>query len=131
LFIATERTGTANSNSAEFSMEESMGTLVERLCGREHAVEVSLRSERTVEALRRCIERGYVHVKFTETQGGTELGMRLDEKSTNLQKADFEKGVGQVILVGSLKLDYVKVRCIVDIDLESLEGKGRLEITSQ
>jgi len=32
-----------------------------------------------------------------------------------------------VHLEGKLTLDYVRVRCIADIDLKTLEGKGRLE----
>jgi hypothetical protein len=69
---------------------------------------------------------GYVHVKFTETKGGTELGVRLDRETTDLSKADFENGKGKAHLEGDLTLDYVKVRCIADINLKTLTGKGHL-----
>jgi hypothetical protein len=32
-----------------------------------------------------------------------------------------------VRIVGGLTLDYVKVRCIAEIDLSTLEGQGHLE----
>ena len=75
-----------------------------------------------------AIDRKYVHVKFTETRGGTELGFPLDEERSDLSKADWEKGEGSVHLEGELNLDGVPVRCVADIDLSSVEGKGHLEI---
>lgn len=101
--------------------------LVKYLSEGEHPVEASLRPEKNVQALKECIDQGYVHVKFTNTRGGTELGVRLDHNATNLSKADFNNNTGTLHLVGGLTLNYVKVRCITDIDLETLTGKGHLE----
>jgi hypothetical protein len=69
---------------------------------------------------------GYVHVKFTGTRGGTELGVRLDPVALDVSKADFEGASGTVHLEGGLTLNYVKVRCVADIDLQTLTGTGRL-----
>ena len=69
----------------------------------------------------------YVHIRFTDTKGGTELGFALDPESTDIGQADFDKGSGSVRLVGRLTLDYVKVRCIANIELETLSGRGHLE----
>ncbi|MBG1258975.1 MbtH domain protein [Nostoc commune] len=104
-----------------------MNELVQRLSSGEHSVEASLRPEKTATALKESIDRGYVHIKFTNTSGGTDLGIRLDPEASNLQEADFEHQTGRVHLVGNLTLNYVKVRCIADIELASLEGKGHLE----
>jgi len=101
-------------------------SLVEKLCAGDHPVEASLRPERTAKALKDRIEMGYVHIKFTKTRGGTELGVRLDRDVTDLSHADFENQKGTVHLEGDLTLDYVKVRCIADIELQTLEGKGHL-----
>jgi hypothetical protein len=68
-----------------------------------------------------------VHIKFTETRGGTELGIPVDLDRSELAAADFHKETGKLHLVGALTLDFVKVRCVADIDLPSLSGKGRLE----
>jgi uncharacterized protein YbdZ (MbtH family) len=101
-------------------------TLVDGLCEGDHPVEVGLRPERTVTLFKEAIDRNYVHIKFTNTRGGTELGVRLDPEACNFNEADFENGTGALHVEGGLTLDYVKVRLIADIDLPSLEGKGHL-----
>ena len=100
--------------------------LVNRLSEGDHRVEASLRPEKTVQILKERIDLGHVHIKFPDTRGGTELGVRLDRDASDLSKADFEAGTGTVHLEGTLTLNYVPVRCIADIDLASLEGKGHL-----
>jgi uncharacterized protein YbdZ (MbtH family) len=103
-------------------------SLVERLCEGQHRVEVSLRPERTAKLFQEAIDRNYVPIKFTETRGGTELGVRLVGDHCDYSKADFALGSGSVHLEGGLTLDYVKVRCIADIDLGTLGGTGHLEL---
>lgn len=100
-------------------------SLVERLCDGDHSVEVGLRP-RTANLFKESIDRGYVHIKFTQTKGGTELGFQLDRNASDFSTADFENGKGDVHVEGSLTLDYVKVKCVADIDLSTLEGKGHL-----
>src|SRR5262252_4793283 len=58
-------------------------SLVEKLCEGDHPVIASLRPEKTVQALKERIDLGYVHIKFTETKGGTELGVRLDPEASD------------------------------------------------
>lgn len=101
-------------------------SLVDKLCEGDHPVIAGLRPERTVKLFKEAIDRGYVHIKFTQTKGGTELGVRLDRDSCNFNEVDFENGIGKVHIEGGLTLDYVKVRCIADLDLTTLEGTGRL-----
>jgi uncharacterized protein YbdZ (MbtH family) len=101
--------------------------LVSFLSDGDHPVEAGLRPERTVKLFKEAIDRGYVHIKFTDTRGGTELGVRLDMESSNIDEADFENGTGKVHLEGNLTLNYVKVRCIASMDLEILAGVGHLE----
>lgn len=106
---------------------EYKNDLVQRLSEGKHPVEVGLRPEKTVQAFRECLDRGYVHIKFTNTQGGTELGVRLDKSACDFGQADFSAQRGNVRLIGGLTLDYVPVRCVADIDLGTLTGKGHLE----
>ena len=54
-----------------------MNDLVKRLSEGSHEVEVSLRPERTVTLFKEMIDRGHVLIKFTQTNGGTELGVPL------------------------------------------------------
>lgn len=101
-------------------------SLVDKLCEGDHPIIASLRPEKTVQAFKERLDLGYVHIKFTETKGGTELGIRLDREATDLSELDLENQTGKAHLEGELTLDYVKVRCIADIDLPTLAGKGRL-----
>jgi hypothetical protein len=107
-----------------------MNDLVQRLSTGDHPIEASLRPERTCAALKEAIDRGYVHVRFPGTRGGTELGVPLDRERSQLA-ADFAGGKGTITIVGELSLDFVHVRCIADLDLESLAGTGHLEILQQ
>ncbi len=102
-------------------------SLVERLSEGDHPVEIKLRPENTPAAVKRCLDRGYIHVRFPETKGGTELGLRLDTGHSDWRGGDFEAGTGRIHLVGDLTLDMTKVQCIADIDLATLQGRGRLQ----
>jgi len=107
-----------------------MDELVERLT-KEQPVEVSIRPEKTREAFKTAIDRGYVQIHFMGTQGGTELGVRLDPSQCELSGADWKTGSGRVRVVGGLVLNYVKVRCHAQIDLATLAGTGRLEVLEE
>jgi hypothetical protein len=101
--------------------------LVQRLT-QPQPVEASLRPERNLANFKAAVDRGYVHVKFINTRGGTELGVRIDPERSDLSGADWENGSGQIKVAGELTLDYVRVRCHATIDLASLDGTGYLEI---
>jgi hypothetical protein len=108
-----------------------MSELPHKLSKGDHRVIFRKIQEDGVQELKECIDRDYVHIKFTETQGGTELGFKLDPEHTDLEGADWEKGEGKIRLAGNLILDYVKVRCVADLDLATLEGKGHLDILEE
>jgi hypothetical protein len=101
-------------------------SLVARLSKAGQRVEISLRPEKSMELLKEALGRDYVHIKFKDTKGGTELGVRLDKDACDLSDADLEGGTGTIHLEGELRLDFIRVRCVADIDLKTLEGEGRL-----
>lgn len=104
-----------------------MDDLVERLSQGRHPVELSLRPEKTPAVLSACLDRGYVHVRFIGTRGGTELGIRLDKGQCEWRDQDVAARVGVMRLVGDLTLNYVPVRCTAEIDLSSYTGEGYLQ----
>jgi hypothetical protein len=106
-----------------------MNELVQKLT-QEQPIIASMRPEPTVQQLKASVDRGYVHIKFTETRGGTELGIRLIPEMSNTV-ADYEAGTGSIHIVGDLTLDYVPVRFHGDINLATLAGTGRLEIREE
>lgn len=103
-----------------------MDELVQRLSTGDHPVIAS--RAKSAQELKQSIDRGYVLIKFTDTRGGTELGVRLDENLTDLSRADFGGAAGAAHLAGNLTLNYVKVRCVADIDLATLQGQGHLDV---
>lgn len=109
-----------------------MSELVQKLAQGDHPVEVSLRPDTTAAALKKRIDSlNFVHIKFTQTRGGTELGFDIIKDESNWGSADFENATGMIRLVGKLKLDYVPVKCVADIDLATMAGTGHLEILSE
>lgn len=105
-----------------------MSELVERLSQGDHKITYRAKRDDARTELRAAIEREYVHVLFTETQGGTELGFTVDSARSDLSDAYWEAGEGSIHLEGELSLDGVPVRCVADLDLRTVEGTGRLEI---
>ena len=103
-----------------------MDELVQRLSEGDHRI-VAGRAANAAE-LKASIDRGYVLLKFTETRGGTELGVRLDTSASDCSRANFGEAGGTVHLVGSLTLNYVRVRCVADLDVATREGVGHLEV---
>jgi hypothetical protein len=103
-------------------------TLVERLSHGDHAVEVSGLGDDPLRHLRERIDLGHVMVRFPETRGGTELGVRFDPKTLELFGCDLNAGTGRLPLRGDLTLDGTRVRVHADIDLASMRGRGRLEV---
>jgi hypothetical protein len=98
-----------------------MSALVEKLSRGEHPV--SLIRYKDMAGFKQALERGFVLVKFTQTQGGTEIGVSLENNDRGI---DLESKT--VNLRGSLTLDYQPVRCIASVDLETLTGYGCLEM---
>jgi hypothetical protein len=108
-----------------------MNELVQRLTKGEHAVTVGGTKSSLEDFQKRLEEMGYVFIKFTETQGGTDLGVRVDKSATDLTRANFAEGTGSVHVEGTLTLNYVKIRCVAEIDLSTLSGTGHLVIVEE
>jgi hypothetical protein len=103
-----------------------MNELVQRLTEGKHPVVLGGSQISLEEFQRRVKDLGYVFIKFPETRGGTDLGVKVDESMTDLSQANFGQGAGLAHIEGTLVLDYSRVRCIADIDLATLTGSGKL-----
>lgn len=108
-----------------------MDELVQRLSEGDHPVAVGGPKPSLEEFKKRVTDMGYVFIKFTNTRGGTDLGVRVDNSVTDLSQASFDQGTGTVHVEGTLTLNYVKVRCVADIDLDTLNGKGHLVVLEE
>lgn len=107
-----------------------MDKLVKRLARGQHPVVVGGPIPSREAFTRRIDEIGYVFLRFTDTSGGTEIGIRIDCNATGRSR-DSDAGSDPEILhvEGTLELNYVPVRCIADIDVSSLTGWGHLAVT--
>jgi uncharacterized protein YbdZ (MbtH family) len=105
-------------------------TVVETLSRGDHPVEVAGLGEDPLRRLRERIQLGHVMVRFPETRGGTELGVRFDPRALELAGCDLDAGRGKLALRGELTLDGTRVRVHADIDVASMAGRGRLEVLS-
>lgn len=103
-----------------------MDELVQRLSQGDHPVAVGGPRSSLAEFEKRVREMGYVFIRFTGTRGGTDLGVSLDKDMTDLSQANFAQATGIAHIQGTLTLNYVKVRCVADIDLSTLSGTGHL-----
>jgi uncharacterized protein YbdZ (MbtH family) len=99
--------------------------LVAFLSEGDHPVQASAKS---VEHFLERIKAGYVNIKFTDTRGGTELGVRLDSAASDTTAADIEGHKGNVRIAGNLTLNYQPVRLVAEVALETLMGSGRLQL---
>ena len=103
-----------------------MSDLVQFLCNGEHPVVVNPR-QKTREGIKECVARGFLLIKFTDTRGGTELGVPIDQNRSDLGGIESDDGSTEIRVVGDLELDFVPVTCVARIDLATLEGEGHLE----
>ena len=108
-----------------------MDRLVKQLSRGKHPVLFEPRTNEYAELRERLVEMKFVFVKFMDTMGETELGIDVDDSLTKLENADYENGTGNIHIVGTCELNYHKVRCIVDIDLESKKGVGYLKVLDE
>lgn len=108
-----------------------MNDLVQHLSEGSHTVAVGGPRPSLDEFRKRVEDMGYVFIKFTETRGGTDLGIRVDKAATRLADADFTHGNGAVHVEGTVTLNYVRVRCVADIDLATLKGTGYLIVLEE
>ena len=108
-------------------MTTIINELVQRLSTGKHEVMLEDRND-SYEDIKRRIESGFVHIKFTKTKGtGTELGINVDD----IKSADFDKKTGNVHIEGTTTLNYNPVRCVADVDLTTRIGEGCLKVIEE
>ena len=104
-----------------------MEHLVKRLSIKQ-PINFESRTNSLEELKERLMDIKFVFITFTETKGETELGINVDLVSSDIKNADFDKGVGNITIVGTCELDYNKVRCIAEVDLSTKKGLGYLQL---
>jgi hypothetical protein len=88
---------------------------------------VELIRYKDVEKLKKAAENGYVLVKFTGTQGGTELGANVKNSDPSCQ-VTFNEQARTASIQGRLKLDFTPVHLFATISLDTFQGTGYLKV---
>ena len=101
-------------------------SIVTRLATGEHPIELSSIVGHDVGSLRDAVRQGYLLLRFTDTRGGTELGISISRELSDLSALDHDYVNGRLHVVGDLILDSQPVRCHAYIDLPSLTASGYL-----
>lgn len=102
-----------------------MNELVERLSSKKYSVQAN-RPDKNAAELKKRIDMNFVHIFFKET--GTELGIFLDQEKCDYSNVNWEEGTGKVHFEGAITLNYEKVRCVADINVKTMNGKGKLDL---
>src|SRR5215472_6846341 len=105
-----------------------MDDLVQRLSEGDHPVTVGGPKPSLAEFRKRVEEMGYVFIKFTQTRGGTDLGVRVDKSATDLSHTFFDAATGIAQVEETWTVNSVTVRGVADIHLESLDRMGHLVV---
>jgi hypothetical protein len=100
-----------------------MSELVNKLRKGNHAVSLIRYSSK--DELSKAVERGFILAKFTETEGGTEVGFSIDDDKS---KIDIEGNPENLTMVGQFTLDSISVQCEIKINADSLKGTGKLKV---
>ncbi len=102
-----------------------MNELVERLSSKKYSVQAN-RPDKSAAELKKRIDMNFVHILFKET--GTELGIFLDQEKCDYTNVDWDEGTGKAHFEGAITLNYEKVRCVADINVKTMNGKGQLHL---
>lgn len=124
--IHTTKEPVGRDNDAEGS-ENTSRNLVDFLSAGDHPIELDIQSETKKAALQKSIDQGYVVVRFLDTRGTTELGISLERDRCVLGNGNLDTLIGRIQIVGTLRLNDERVRCLADINLEDCTGTGHLE----
>ncbi|MCI5058149.1 MAG: hypothetical protein MRY83_18700 [Flavobacteriales bacterium] len=105
-----------------------MDRLVKQLSTGYHPIIFEPRTGTYKEVKERLLETGFVFFKFLDTIGETELGLNVDPALTNIGDAEILDGIGTLCVVGTCELNFHKVKCIADVNLQTRHGMACLEL---
>jgi uncharacterized protein YbdZ (MbtH family) len=120
-----ESPGPAETGTSDAPPPDPRDDLVAFLSQGDHPLQATAQ---TSEQFLERIKAGYVNIRFTDTRGGTEIGVRLDAATSDATGIGAEEHKGTVRIAGNLTLNYQPVRLVADVALETLIGSGRLQV---
>jgi hypothetical protein len=102
-------------------------TLVEKLISTKHSVVIGYRNE-SDEELAESLKDRYIHIKFPNTQGETELGISIDPNLSNIDEFLDHPDQGTLHIAGRTVLDSQPILCSVQINKKTREGIADVQL---
>lgn len=102
-------------------------TLVEKLINTKHSVVIGYRNESDVE-LAESLKDHYIHIKFSNTQGETELGISIDPNLSNIDEFLDHPNQGIFHIAGRTILDSEPILCTAQIDKKTRKGTADVQL---
>lgn len=102
-------------------------SLIEKLINTHHSVVIGYRNEST-EMLAENLKDHYIHIKFPDTQGETELGLSIDQELSNISEFLNDPDQGTLHIAGRTTLDYKPILCLAEIDKKTRKGKAYVQL---
>lgn len=104
-----------------------MDRLISNLIEGMHPIELEAQTK-TLSELSERVKGGFVFINFIDTQGGTEIGIKLDERSKKSSQHILNDDINTLKIVGTCKLNYHNVACRAEVNLKTRKGFGCLEL---
>ncbi len=105
-----------------------MDDLVRKLSAGKHPVLIQMAESESLSDLAYDLAKGYCHISFPDTQGGTELKIPVDAGASEFSRERILEGHASIHLEGDLSLNFEKVRFIGDFSVPGLTGEGCLQV---
>jgi len=109
---------------------QHMSQLAHRFSQGTHQVTYRPRHGRARSELCADVERQYFHMMFMDAAGEIEFGFPSDRARCDFSGANWEAGDGSIHIEGELGLNGSPARCIVDLDLRTMQGRGRVDVVA-
>eukprot|EP00163_Fabomonas_tropica_P022886 TRINITY_DN4005_c0_g1_i1.p1 TRINITY_DN4005_c0_g1~~TRINITY_DN4005_c0_g1_i1.p1 ORF type:complete len:214 (-),score=58.26 TRINITY_DN4005_c0_g1_i1:128-769(-) len=128
---ARRRIEAMRANTDAFHTPQPANALVTKLMDKQAVQIIRYRNDDgtpALDKLKDAVKRQYVLVKFTQTTGGTELGLNLTPLPDRPTYSQVHWSDTQLQVTGRAKLDYTPILIHASIDLATFEGTGHVEV---
>lgn len=104
--------------------------LVSRLTKEKRRFEFVSANELSRDLIKQSIKRGVVHFRIPDTDGGTVIGLVIDEAKAKECVASIDAGCEELSIVGRFTLDYMNAVCKLSANLSSFDGQCQIDLVS-
>lgn len=97
-----------------------MNNLVSFLISKQQPVKAVLKPDETLDEFVACMRRKFLNILFTDTNGDTEIGIRITEASVKAE--EINSNVTSISLQGECGLNFEKIKVKISLSLTDFTG---------